>query len=353
MTTARARAYAARREVSDWVMRKMSPVLTPPWRIVGLVSILGGLAVFVSWHPSTWVGLDLARIAAAGAEWHAGRDPYAVGGFLYAPPMAVVGALLTPTFWGAWAAAELALAMALAMALAPRSVPVLLVAVTWPGVLSDVALGNVTVVLVVAAMLAVRHDRLAAGVPLGVALAAAPKPMFLMLLLWLLVHRRRTFWGVAVGGASLTLAVAFLLGPSLYVEFVGVILRGVDPRFVGNSGLSYLWPLGGAFAWLASAVAAVLLIRRPEAGLMAAAVAGTFAGTYAAIYSTTLPLAVLPLYQQRFAKSSRYVALCGLLSWWSLWVAGALALAVIAWSAIRDPLNGKKDAVLVQTAGGP
>jgi hypothetical protein len=98
MTTARARAYAARREVSDWVMRKMSPVLTPPWRIVGLVSILGGLAVFVSWHPSTWVGLDLARIAAAGAEWHAGRDPYAVGGFLYAPPMAVVGALLTPTF---------------------------------------------------------------------------------------------------------------------------------------------------------------------------------------------------------------------------------------------------------------
>ena len=322
---------------------------TPPWRIVGLVSVLGGLAVFVSWHPSTWVSLDLTRVAAAGAEWHAGRDPYAVGGFLYAPPMAVVGALLTPNVWVAWAAAELAMAIALA----PRSVPALLVAVTWPGVLSDVALGNVTVVLVVAAMLAMRHDRLAAGVPLGVALAAAPKPMFLMLLLWLLVHRRRTFWGVAAGGASLTLAAALLLGPSLYVQFLEVILRGVDPRFVGNSGLSYLWPLGGALAWLASALAAILLIRRPEAGLMAAAVAGTFAGTYAGIYSTTLPLAVLPLYHHRFAKASRYVALCGLLSWWSLWIAGALALAVIAWSAIRDPLDGHNDALPVQTAGGP
>lgn len=195
MTTVRARALAARREVSDWVRRKISTAGTPPWRIIGLASILGGLAVFVSWHPSTWVSLDLARVAAAGAEWHAGRDPYAVGGFLYAPPMAVVGALLSPNVWVAWAAAELAMAVALA----PRSVPALLVAVTWPGVLSDVALGNVTVVLVVAAMLAMRHDRLAAGVPLGVALAAAPKPMFLMLLLWLLVHRRRTFWGVAVG----------------------------------------------------------------------------------------------------------------------------------------------------------
>jgi hypothetical protein len=270
-----------------------------------------------------------------------------VGGFLYAPPMAVVGALLTPTFWGAWAAAELAMAIALA----PRSVPALLVAVTWPGVLSDVALGNVTVVLVVAAMLAVRHDRLAAGVPLGFALAAAPKPMFLMLLLWLLVHRRRAFWGVAVGGASLTLAAALLLGPSLYVQFFEVILRGVDPRFVGNSGLSSLWPLGGALVWLASAVAAILLIRRPEAGLMAAAVAGTFAGTYAGIYSTTLPLAVLPLYHHRFAKTSQYVALCGLLSWWSLYVAGTLALAAIAWSAIRDPLDGHNDASLVQSAG--
>jgi len=80
-------------------------------------------------------------------------------------------------------------------------------------------------------------------------------------------------------------------------------------------------------------------------------VAGTFAGAYAGISSTTLPLAVIPLYHHRFAKTSRYVALCGLLSWWSLYVAGALALAAIAWSAIRDPLDGQNDASLLQTAG--
>jgi hypothetical protein len=81
------------------------------------------------------------------------------------------------------------------------------------------------------------------------------------------------------------------------------------------------------------------------------AVAGTFAGIYAGIYSTMLPLVVVPLYHHRFAKTSRYVALCGVLSWWSLYIAGALASAVIAWSAIRDPLAGHNDASLVQTAG--
>lgn len=318
------------------------------WRIVGLLSIVGGLAVFISWQPWTWVGLDLARVAAAGAEWHAGRDPYLVGGFLYAPPMAVVGALVTPSAWAAWAGAELVLAVVLA----PRSIPALLVAVTWPGFLSDVALGNVTVALVAAAMLAVRHDRLAFGVPLGVAFAAAPKPMFLMLLAWLLVHRRRSFVGVAVGGASVTLVSALVLGPTLYVRFFEVIVRGVDPQFVGNSGLSYVWPLGGVVAWLLSAVAALLLIRRPEAGLMAAAVAGTFAGTYVGIYSTILPLAVLPRYRHRFAKASLSVAVCGLLAWWSLYLAGALALVTICWFAFRDPLDPPEEAALVQTPGG-
>lgn len=61
------------------------------------------------------MGLDLARVA--GAEWQAWKDPCAVGGFLCAPPMALVGALLSPNVWVAWAAAELAMAIALA----PRS----------------------------------------------------------------------------------------------------------------------------------------------------------------------------------------------------------------------------------------
>jgi hypothetical protein len=190
-------------------------------------------------------------------------------------------------------------------------------------------------------------------VPLGIALAAAPTPMFLMLVAWLLVHRRRSFWGVVFGGASVTLVSALLLGPTLYVRFFEAIVRGVDPQFVGNSGLSYVWPLGGALAWLLSAVAAVLLIRRPEAGLMAAAVAGTFAGTYVGIYSTTLPLAFLPLYHHRFAKASVCVALCGLLSWWSLYLAGALALVTIVWFTFRDRLDPPEDAALVQTPVAP
>jgi len=45
-----------------------------------------------------------------------GETP-AVGGFLFAPPMAVVCALLSPNVWVAWAAAELAMAIGLA----PRS----------------------------------------------------------------------------------------------------------------------------------------------------------------------------------------------------------------------------------------
>ncbi len=99
-------------------------------------------------------------------------------------------------------------------------------------------------------------------------------------------------------------------------------------RFVGNSGLSYLWPLGGAIAWAATALLAVVVVRR-RSGQLAAAIAGTFAGTYVGLYSTILPLALLPAFARREPRRALIVAALGIVALWSLYVAGALALVLV------------------------
>ena len=51
--------------------------------------------------------------------------------------------------------------------------------------MSDLLLGNVTIVLTALAFIAIRSDRIGAGVAFGIALAAVPKPLFIPLLLWM------------------------------------------------------------------------------------------------------------------------------------------------------------------------
>ena len=57
--------------------------------------------------------------------------------------------------------------------------------------MSDLLLGNVTIVLTALALIAIRTDRIGAGVAFGVALAAVPKPLFIPLLLWMVAYRRQ------------------------------------------------------------------------------------------------------------------------------------------------------------------
>jgi Glycosyltransferase family 87 len=299
--------------------------------VVAAVAI--GLECLLIIQPWNDIGVDFDRVIAAGRVWRAGGDPYGLSGYLYTPAMTAIASLLPSGTWAVWAVAELALILLLA----PRTWWALLIAITWPGIWIDLALGNVTIALVAAAILAIRSDRRRSGLLLGVALALAPKPMFALFLLWLAFHRRQSLIGVLAGGLVATLAGVLVAGSNSYSNFAQALLTGVDSHFVGNYGLSFISPIAGIGAFLVVAVISLSCIRRPADGLMAVAIAGTFAGTYIGLYSTILPLAVLPLFAVERPSAAIRVAIAGLLSPFTLWLAGILAIASVVWRPDTRP----------------
>ncbi len=291
-------------------------------RLLAVASIAVGLGCVALFAPWMWVGLDFDRVLAAGDAWRTGSDPYAIYGYLYTPAMTAVASLVPPGTWAVWAAIELAVVVVVA----PRNAWALVVAMTWPGVWADVVLGNVTIILVAAAMLAIRMDRFAVGMPLGALLALSPKPMFIFVLVWLAIQRPHSLLGVVSAAAAVTAVGAIVAGPTAYGRFVVALIRGVDPQFVGNVGLSYISPILGFVAFMVVGTLAIVLVRRPEDELMAAGIAATFAGTYVGLYSTILPLAILPRYGLANPSVARRIAAVGLASPFVLWGAGIAAI---------------------------
>ena len=303
-----------------------------------VAAIAIGLECLLIIQPWNDIAVDFDRVIAAGQLWRTGADPYGLAGYLYSPAMTAIASLVPPGTWAVWASVELALVLLLA----PRTWWGLLVAITWPGVWLDIALGNVTIALTAAGLVALRSDRVRSGLPFGIALALAPKPMFVLLLVWMAFNRRRSFQGVALGGLAMTLAGALLAGVHSYVDFARALATGVDSHFVGNYGLSFISPVLGLVAFAVVAVVALSLIRRPSDGLMAAAIAGTFAGTYVGLYSTVLPLAVLPTFARARPVAATRVAIVGLLAPFALWASGLIAILCVAWrqserSNVPDP----------------
>jgi hypothetical protein len=66
---------------------------------------------------------------------------------------------------------------------------------------------------------------------------------------------------------------------------------------------------------------------------MAAAIAGTFAGTYVGLYSTILPLAILPTFAQTRPVAAVRVAMAGLLAPFTLWLSGFIAIVFVTWGS--------------------
>ena len=125
--------------------------------------------------------------------------------------------------------------------------------------------------------------------------------MFLPLLLWVLVFRRRASLGW-IAGLSVSTSIAMMVaGPDRYDEYIRLLLRGGDvgPNFVGSAGLSSDSPMAGFVVgaapigvFLSGACALVTY----ATSLVAAAAAGMLAGTYQTLNSAELLLGVLPLY---------------------------------------------------------
>ena len=282
--------------------------LDPAWFGLALATILWGfLVAWVQWPHLTeaggWWAIDLRRVIDVTSEWLAGGDPYSVYGFVYSPfavlaalPLRVVGEF-------GWLAIEVGALVWIMLESSkglrwPSRLVIVLAGLFFLPVMSDLMLGNVTTVLTALGMVAMRSDRVGAGVPFGIALAAVPKPLFIPLLLWMIRYRRHSLGGTVAGGLAATAVGVLVLGADSYVAFVSTLLAGgsIPTDFVGNLGLSSVSPavgLVGNILALGAVVAAIVFLSA-DSSLMVASLGGVFMGTYSGLYSAVPMLISLP-----------------------------------------------------------
>jgi hypothetical protein len=278
------------------------------WFAIAIATILWGVFVLRVWwphltEPGGWWAIDSRRVLEATRLWQAGGDPYSILGFLYSPVVLVVAIpFLWVGEWG-WVAVEVvALSWLVLDATRSHSLPAralaLVAGALYLPAAADLLLGNVTIALTAAALLALRSDRRRSGVAFGLALAAVPKPLFVPLLLWMVVHRRESLKGVVVGGLAGTTFGLIVMSPALYASFVTTLALGgrIPLDFAGNSGLSAISPLLGYLGIaLGLAVTGIALARRSAGtSLVVVTLAGVFTSPYAGLYAGVPLLLALP-----------------------------------------------------------
>jgi hypothetical protein len=163
-------------------------------------------------------------------------------------------------------------------------------------VVYELLLGQTTLLIAVALYPAVRRmDASWTGVPVGIALALAPKPLLVPVLGWMLVWRRRALVAAVLTALALTLLGLTLMGPDQYRAWIAV-LTGAGRASV--AGTFSLWPLDPARIAVAAAVCAAALwaiLRDWSRGFVAALLAGLLLAPYTGLYAASiLLLAVKP-----------------------------------------------------------
>lgn len=181
---------------------------------------------------------------------------------------------------------------------------VFVAAITFAPVVYELILGQVTLLIAAAIYpVARRGDAFRNGIPLGIALALAPKPLLLPLLLWMLVWRRHALAGTLVTAVALTCLGVVLAGPDRYESWISVITAAGSQSAAGTFALSIngnysLWPLTQWTLLLAVAVGAATvwtILRDGPRGFVAAILAGLLLAPYTGLYAASiLLLAVRP-----------------------------------------------------------
>ena len=171
-------------------------------------------------------------------------------------------------------------------------------------VVYELLLGQTTLLIAVALYPAVRRmDASWTGVPVGIALALAPKPLLVPVLGWMLVWRRRALVAAVLTALALTLLGLTLMGPDQYRAWIAVLTGAGRASVAGTFSLSLagnfsLWPLDPARIAVAAAVCAAALwaiLRDCSRGFVAALLAGLLLAPYTGLYAASiLLLAVKP-----------------------------------------------------------
>ena len=203
-------------------------------------------------------------------------------------------------------------------------------------VVNDVLLGQVTLLIAASLYPVVRRgDAFRNGIPLGIALALAPKPLLVPVLVWMLVWRKRALTAALLTGLLMTCLGLAVMGFDQYAQWISVL---AESGRVSVSGNLSIWVVGLNPASLALGVvtgAATLwaILRQPGQGFVAALLAGLLLAPYTLLYAASiLLLAVKPALA--FApRATRMLALIanpamGLLLALPAWSMAALAVCV-------------------------
>jgi len=334
-----------RHGVAAWLERWSG---RPTLVAVAAMNAISGLAVAATLAPLSF-GADAHTFRQCASFAAEGRTDC---GSLYSPLFALVARPLT---WVSPTTAAIAMTLigfAILVTGVKREtrgqapidrVLVTVAALSFAPVVYELLLGQVTL-LIAAALYPVarRADGFRNGIPLGIALALAPKPLLLPVLVWMMVWRRRALAAALrralaaalLTGLTLTCLGVAVMGPDQYRAWVSVLTGAGRASLAGNFSLSLagnfsLWPLDPARIAFAAAIAAATLwavLRDCSRGFVAALLAGLLLAPYTGLYAASiLLLAVKPALA--FApRATRVLALVAN-------PALALFLALAAWSA--------------------
>jgi hypothetical protein len=234
-------------------------------------------------------------------------------GFLYSPLAALVARPLT---WVSPTTAMVAMTLigvaivVIGVALETRRqagvdrVLVAVAALTFGPVVYELLLGQTTL-LIAAALYPVarREDGFRNGIPFGIALALAPKPLLLPALVWMLVWRRHALMGAVLTAFALTGFGIAVLGFDQYRAWLTVLADAGRESLAGTFTLSLhgnfsLWPfspLTFALACLVGTVTFWTIARDATRGFVASLFAGLLLAPYSGLYAfSILLLAVKP-----------------------------------------------------------
>lgn len=294
------------------------------WAVVAVAAVAMALVLFIGWLPAwgEWWGLDGARVLAVARTWLAGGDPYASGGFLYTPLAFLLAVPWTglpdDVALGGWfvlrvvVVAGAALYATRGMSPAVRAIATAVALVCVP-VLAEYIVGNVTILLAATMLPVIYGRRRLSGVPFAIVFAAAPKPLMLAFLAWVLVHRRPMVVPMLAGGLAAIAVSTVIAGPANLVSWFGTLTRfgGGSLDFPGNTGLTASAP--GWFVVVASLTTVALVVfslaRADEStSLVVATVAGLILTPYSGSNLAVIVLPALSLYARSHPGHAALVA---------------------------------------------
>ena len=207
---------------------------------VAVMNVITGLGLGATLAPMAgWDSGLYRRCALLLAE---GRTDFC--GFLYSPLTALVARPLT---WVSPTTAIVAMTLigvAILLAgvmletrgqAAVDRVLVAVAALTFAPVVYELLLGQTTLLIAATVYLVTRRsDGFRNGIPFGIALALAPKPLLFPILVWMLVWRRRALMGTVVATLTLTVVGIALLGLDQYRDWL-MVLTGAGRESVAGS----------------------------------------------------------------------------------------------------------------------